>query len=69
MKGNSGKCHFTTSTAETHQTSVGDSSIRSRNCDKLLRFTIVSKLTFDDHVKDKWKKANKKIRALAIYES
>ena len=69
MKGNSGKCHFTTSTAETHQISVGDSSIRSRNCDKLLRFTIVSKLTFDDHVKDIWKKANKKIRALAIYES
>ena len=42
---------FITSTNETHQIFVGNSSIESSNCEKLLEVKIGSVLTFDDHVK------------------
>ena len=51
MKGNTDTCHFITSTVEIHPVFVGNSSIESRSCKKLLAIKIDSKLSFDDHVK------------------
>ena len=52
MKCNTDKCHFITSTNETHHILVGNSSTESKNCEKLLEVKIDSELIFD-HV-DLW---------------
>ena len=59
MKDKTDKCHFITCT------DVCNSSVESTSCEKLLRVKIESKLTFEDHVKDICKKANKTQKALA----
>ena len=60
MKGNSNRCHFITSTNETHQILDSNSSIESCSFEKLLGNKTDSKLTFDDHVKDICKRQTKK---------
>ena len=65
MRGNNVKCHFIASTNNTHYIFDGNSSIKSSNCKNLLWVKIHSKLKFDDHIKDKCKKANIKLRPLA----
>ena len=44
---------------------IGESIIKSGNYAKLLDIKIDSKLHFDCHLQDLWKKANRKLRALA----
>ena len=50
MKGNSDKCHCITSTKDTHQILVGNSSIGNSSWEKLLGVKIDSKLTFYGHI-------------------
>ena len=57
MQGNSGKCHVILS-------KIGESSIESTNCEKLLGVKIDSKLSFDKHIKTIFKKASNYLRAL-----
>ena len=64
MKSDTGKCQFITNIDETHQIFVGNSSIGSSSCEKLLGVKTDSDLTFDDHVKDTCKTSNQKLRAL-----
>ena len=47
------------------QKNVGELSIENSDCEKLLMVKIDNKLTFDCHVSDMCKKANRKIKALA----
>ena len=65
MKVNTDKCHLIISTNNTPELKVGDSLIKTSTCEKLLGFKIDYKLTFDNHVANLCKKANKKVRALA----
>ena len=65
MKGNTDKCHLIMSTNNATELQIGDSSIKTSNCEKLLGVKIDYKLTFDEHVNSLCKKANSKLRALA----
>ena len=65
MKGNADQCHLITSTNNATELQIGDSSIKTSNCEKLLGVKIDYKLTFDEHVNSLCKKANSKLRALA----
>ena len=58
MQGNSGKYHLILSTDEPAEIQVGESLIKSTNCQKLLGIKIDSKLSFDKHIKTVCKKAN-----------
>ena len=44
---------------------IGEFSIENSDCEKVLRVKTDNKLTFDCHVSDMYKKANRKINALA----
>ena len=50
MQGNSGKWHWILSTDEPTEVQVGESLIRSTNCEKLLGIKIDSKFSFDKHI-------------------
>ena len=65
MQDNSGKRHLILSIDETVVMQVGESLIKSTNCEKLLGTKIDSKLEFDKHIKTICKKATNKLRALA----
>ena len=65
FKGNSDKCLFLVSTNEKTKINLGEFSIENSDCEKLLGVKIDNKLTFDCHVSDMCKKANRKISALA----
>ena len=65
FNGNSDKCHLLVSTNEKTKINTGEFSIEKSDCEKLLGVKIDNKLTFDCHVSDMCKKANKKINALA----
>ena len=65
FNGNSDKCHLLVSTNEKTKINIGEFSIEESDCEKLLGVKIDNKLTFDCHVSDMCKKANKKINALA----
>ena len=65
FKGNPDKCHLLVSTNEKIKINIGDFSIENSDCEKLLGVKIDNKLTFDYHVSDMCKKANRKINALA----
>ena len=64
MKGNTDKCHLIMSINNTPELKVGDSLIKTSTCENLLGVKIDYKLTFDNHVANLFKKANK-LRALA----
>ena len=65
FNGNSDKCHLLVSSNEKTKINIGEFSIEKSDCEKLLGVKIDNKLTFDCHVSDMCKKANKKINALA----
>ena len=65
FKGNPDKCHLLVSTNEKTKINIGELSIENSDCEKLLGIKIDNKLTFDCHVSDMCKKANRKINALA----
>ena len=65
FKGNPGKCHLLVSTNKKTKITIGEFSIETSNCEKLLAVKTDNKLTFDCHVFDMCKKANRKINALA----
>ena len=65
FKGNPDKCHLLVSTNEKTKINIGEFSIENSDCEKLLGVKIDNKLTFDYHVSDMCKKANRKINALA----
>ena len=64
FKGNPDKCHLLVSTNEKIKINIRDFSIENSDCEKLLGVKIDNKLTFDYHVSDMYKKANRKINAL-----
>ena len=60
------KCHLLLVSAnEKTKTNIGEFAIENSDCEKLLVVKIDNKLTFDCHVSDICKKANRKINALA----
>ena len=61
MQGNSGKYHLILSTDEPAEIQVGESLIKSTNCQELLGIKIDSKLSFDKHIETVCKKANRVI--------
>ena len=63
FKSNPDKCHLLISTNVKTKTNTGKYSIK--NCEKLWGVKIDNKQTFDCHVSDMWKKANREINALA----
>ena len=65
FKGNPDNCHLLVSTNEKTKINIGEFSIENSDCEKLLGVKIDNKLTFDCHVSDMCKKANRKINALA----
>ena len=64
MKGNTDKCHFIISYNDSSEIKIGNSLIKSSNCEKLLGVKIDTKLTFHDHIKDLCRKANNNLCAL-----
>ena len=60
FKGNPDKCYLLVSTNEKPKINIGEFSIENSDCEKVLRVKIDNKLTFDCHVSDMYKKANKK---------
>ena len=65
FKGNPDKCHLLVSTNEKTKINIEEFSTENSDCEKLLGVKIDNKLTFDCHVSDMCKKANRKINALA----
>ena len=65
MKGKTDKCDLIMSTESAPELQIGDSLIKTSSCEKLLGVKIYYKLTFDEHVKSSFNKANNKLRALA----
>ena len=64
FKGNPDKCHLLVSSNEKTKLNMGEFSIENSDCEKLLGVKTDNKLTFDGHVSDMCKKANRKINAL-----
>ena len=60
FKGNPDKRHLLVSTNEKAKINIGEFSIENSDCEKLLGVKIDNKLTFDCHVSDICKKANKR---------
>ena len=65
FQGNPDKRHLLVNTNENTKTNIGELLIENSDCEKLLGVKIDNKLTFDCHVSDMRKKANRKINALA----
>ena len=65
FKGNPDKCHLLVSTNEKTKINIGEFSIENNDYEKSLGVKVDNKLTFDYHVSDMCKKANRKINALA----
>ena len=49
---------------DSNEVKIGNSLIKRSNCEQLLGVKIDTKFTFDDHIKDQWRKANSKVGAL-----
>ena len=65
MKANPDKCHFICSTDDKVNIIAANQKIYNNPCDKLLSVRFDSKLTFDGHINDIYKKAGLKLNALA----
>ena len=65
LKSNVDKCHEIVSTNKPIGIKIGDYKIDSSECQKLLDVKIDSNLYFNDHISDLFKKASRKISALA----
>ena len=64
MKGNTNKWHLILSFNDSNEVKIGNSLIKRSNCEQLLGVKIDTKFTFDDHIKEQWRKANSKVGAL-----
>ena len=65
LKTNVDKCHVLVSTNKPVGIKIGDYTIESSECEKLLGVKIDANLNFNDHISDLCKKASRKISALA----
>ena len=65
MKINADKCHLLVSTNNTVKIKVGNCDITNSKSEKLLRVKFDHKLSFDDHISELCKKANRNIHALS----
>ena len=65
LKNNVDKCHVLVSTNKPVGIKVGDYTIDNSECEKLLGVKIDVNLNFNNHISDLYKKASRKISALA----
>ena len=65
MKANPGKCYFICSTDNKVNTNVENQKLCNSPCEKLLGVRFDSKLIFDAHINDIFKKAGLKLNTLA----
>ena len=65
MKSNADKCHLLVTTNNAINIKTGNIDINNSTCEKLLGFKSDYKLTFDNHISELYKKASRKIHALA----
>ena len=65
MKSNADKCHLLISTNNTVKMKIGHFDIANSRNEKLLGVTFDSKLPFDDHISELYKKTSRKIHALS----
>ena len=65
MKINSGKDHILFSGNDNVSANIDDHTIISENKNELLCIILDSKLSFEDHIKDLFKKASQKLNAIA----
>ena len=65
LKNNVDKCQVLVSTSKPVDIEIGDYTKGNGECEKLLGVTVDVKLNFNDHITDLWKKASRKISALA----
>ena len=65
LKSNADKCHLLVSSSDSVNLRVTEYDIKNSECDKLLRVKFDNKLTFQKHITDICRKANRKIYALA----
>ena len=64
MKANPDKCYLLISSTSQSKLNIGNVTIKSSICEKLLRIKIDNKLRLSAHVEDLLKKASRKIHAL-----
>ena len=65
VKTNKDKCHLPLSNEERVTIKIGESEIKSSNCEKLLGIKIDEKLTFNEHLNYTIDKASRKINSLS----
>ena len=65
MKANPNKCHLLISSTSQSELKIGNVTIKSGICEKLLGIKIDNKLRLNAHVEDLCKKASRKVHALA----
>ena len=65
LKGNSDKCHFLVSTSQEVGLNVNNFKIKNSDCEKFLGVKFDSKFRFDQHIADLYRRASRKIHALA----
>ena len=65
LNGNADKCHFLVSASQEINLNVNNFEIKNSDCEKRLGVKFDSKLTFDQYITDLYRKASRKIRALA----
>ena len=65
LKNNVDKCHVLVSTSKPVGIKVGDYTIDKSECEKLLGVKIDVNLNFNNHISDLYKRASRKISALA----
>ena len=69
MKANSDKSHLLCSTEEIVQANINSDIIGASKSEKLLGVTIDCNLSFEEHVRNLYDKANQKLSALACISS
>ena len=65
IKTNKDKCHLPLSNEERVTIKIGETEIKSSNCEKLLEIKIDEKLTFNEHLNYTIDKASRKINSLS----
>ena len=65
LKNNVDKCHVIVSTKKPVGIKIGDYTIGNSECEKLLGVKIDVNLSFNNHISDLYKRASRKISALA----
>ena len=65
LKTNVDKCHLLVSSSDAVSLIVSEYDIKNNECEKLLGVKFDNKLTFEKHINDIYRKASRKIYALA----